>query len=179
MFLLDWLWTILYTLGFAKKHATILLLGLDNAGKTTLLHKLKYGSVHLVIPTQRAQSEEIIIGSLKLQAWDLGGHEQVRSLWQEYFFGADAIVFLVDSSDKDRIDEASLELSALLEDEHLKDVPFAVLGNKSDLPSLSLPQLQAALKLQNVSGTSVQMFSCSVINGTGYGDAFRWLSEQL
>eukprot|EP01098_Paradermamoeba_levis_P013016 TRINITY_DN582_c0_g1_i3.p1 TRINITY_DN582_c0_g1~~TRINITY_DN582_c0_g1_i3.p1 ORF type:complete len:154 (-),score=41.95 TRINITY_DN582_c0_g1_i3:203-664(-) len=146
MWFLDWFWEFLYKLGFLKKNATILLLGLDNAGKTTLLHKLKHGAIRLFIPTQRAQLEEIELGNVKLKAWDLGGHEQVRNFWREYYLEADAIIFVVDSADQDRLPEAKLELGKLLQSEELKECVFLVLGNKTDLPQ-SLEQEKLAKEL--------------------------------
>jgi len=112
----------------------MLLLGLDNAGKTTLLHKLQYGWIRSFIPTQRAQLEEITLGNVVFRTWDLGGHEQVRNLWRDYFFEADAVVFVVDIADQSRIHEAREELDGLLKDEGLAGVPIVILANKTDLP---------------------------------------------
>jgi len=157
-------------------------LGLDNAGKTTLLHKLKYGSIRLVIPTQRAQLQEIVLGNVKFRAWDLGGHEQVRNLWKEYFFEADAVIFLVDSADHDRIDEASQELHSLLKELNLEGVPFLILANKIDLmnAALSETQLEQALHLSEFEDNRpIKLFRCSLVEGTGYPDGFRWLSDIL
>jgi len=182
MFFFDWLWEVLYQLGFLKKEATILLLGLDNAGKTTLLHKLKYGAIRSFVPTQRAQLEEIVLGNVKFCTWDLGGHRQVRNLWKDYYFDADAIIFLVDSSDTERMLEAKEELHCLLKDSDLNDTLFVVLGNKTDLPSsLTQQQLIEALELSSFmkEAQSLQIFMCSLINDTGYQSAFQWLSNKL
>jgi GTPase SAR1 family protein len=71
---------LLQQMGFLNKRATIVLLGLDNAGKTTLQYKLKHGNVQAFVPTQRAKEEELTIGGVSIKAWDLGGHQAVRSL---------------------------------------------------------------------------------------------------
>ncbi|KAL6063020.1 intracellular protein transport [Balamuthia mandrillaris] len=183
-FLLGWLWDLLYALGFYKKEATILLLGLDNAGKTTLLHKLRHGSVRLFIPTQRPSLEEITLGNVNFKAWDLGGHKQVRVWWRDYFFEADAIVFVVDSVDQDRLPEAKEELQGLLAEENLSDVKaFVVLGNKTDLPgALSREQLISALGLNEVvedQTRKLEVFRSSLVDGTGYLEAFKWLGAAL
>eukprot|EP00013_Stygamoeba_regulata_P016323 CAMPEP_0177674990 /NCGR_PEP_ID=MMETSP0447-20121125/26919_1 /TAXON_ID=0 /ORGANISM="Stygamoeba regulata, Strain BSH-02190019" /LENGTH=147 /DNA_ID=CAMNT_0019183261 /DNA_START=164 /DNA_END=607 /DNA_ORIENTATION=+ len=133
MFLVDWMYSLLYYLGLYSKTATLLLLGLDNAGKTTLLHKLKCGSIRSFAPTQRAQLEEVEFGNLTLRTWDLGGHEQVRTLWKEYLVDADAIIFMVDTADRERLPEAQRELACLMAIEGLSEVPLLVLGNKTDL----------------------------------------------
>jgi len=70
------------------------------------LHKLKYGIIRSVIPTQRAKLEELDFGSVHFRAWDVGGHAQVRDMWAEYYVHADAIVFVIDSADRDRLQEA-------------------------------------------------------------------------
>merc|ERR1719223_1941073 len=90
-----------------------------------------------------------MLGRVRFRAWDLGGHEQVRSLWNEYFFETDAVIFMVDAADQDRFAEAREELSSLMEDEHLKQTPFLVLGNKTDLAdAVSRDELITALGLQ-------------------------------
>eukprot|EP00276_Gloeochaete_wittrockiana_P011364 CAMPEP_0184647628 /NCGR_PEP_ID=MMETSP0308-20130426/4607_1 /TAXON_ID=38269 /ORGANISM="Gloeochaete witrockiana, Strain SAG 46.84" /LENGTH=138 /DNA_ID=CAMNT_0027078775 /DNA_START=121 /DNA_END=534 /DNA_ORIENTATION=- len=123
---------ILQKLGLLNKQAKILLLGLDNAGKTTLLYVLKEGTVKSFVPTERAHVEEIQLGKLSFKAWDLGGHERVRTLWQDFLVDADAIIFMVDSGDSDRFPEASRELHALLQTE-TSNIPVVVLANKCDL----------------------------------------------
>lgn len=182
-FLWDWLLDLLASLGLWKKEATILLLGLDNAGKTTLLHKLKHGEVRLFVPTQRPSVEEIDVGSVKFRAWDLGGHRQVRAWWRDYFVEADAIVFVVDSSDTERLNEAREELAVLLAEPSLRDLKgLVVLGNKSDLQgSLNSDQLISALALQDSieEGRPIGVFRCSLVDGTGYLDAFKWLGGRL
>jgi len=182
-FLWDWLWELLSNLGLWKKKATVLLLGLDNAGKTTLLHKLRHGEVRLFVPTQRPSVEAVEVGNVKFRAWDLGGHRQVRAWWRDYFNEADAIVFVVDSADVDRLSEAREELAGLLAEPTLKDIKgLVVLGNKSDLlSSLNNDQLLSALALHEPmeAGKAVGLFRCSLIDGTGYLEAFKWLGAQL
>jgi len=145
--------------------------------------RLKYGVVRLVIPTQRAHLEEIILGGVKFRAWDLGGHEQVRDLWREYYFETNAIVFLVDSGDEERLEEAKKELDGLLAEESLLGVPFLILGNKSDLQNaLTEEQLISRLGLEkfiNSEERRLKFSRCSLIDGTGYNDAFQWLCDEL
>jgi len=183
----EWFWQLLYLLGFYKKKATIILLGLDNAGKTTLLYKLKNNTINSFIPTQRAQVETIELGNITFRAWDLGGHEAVRSLWTEYYVEADGVIFMIDSADNLRFDEAKLVLHDLLNSFSLNNTPFLILGNKSDLSTaIPLDQLISILEIprnQLGSGASLerpmQIFSCSLIEGTGYTEAFKWLSNVL
>jgi len=193
MFALNWIWTLLYKIGLLQKRASILLVGLDNAGKTTLLYKLKHGTVRSFVPTQRAQTDEMVIGNVRMRAWDLGGHEEVRHIWQEYYVQVDAIIFVVDSAEYERMQEAKRELHVLLDDPALINVPFLVLGNKSDLRAALKPeQLVGALGLgpsalpgaaagggDGGNGRPLRLFSCSLVEGHGYAAAFEWLASVL
>ena len=108
-FILDFFKNVLYKIGLWKKEAKIVFLGLDNAGKSTLLTLLKTGRVTQLDPTKHAHSEMIQINKVKMNAFDLGGHDAMRKIWREYFPTIDAIVYLVDSSDSKRFEESKKE----------------------------------------------------------------------
>lgn len=173
---------------FSQKNACIVLLGLDNAGKTTLLHLLRDGTMKAHAPTMQPTSEEVIVGSIRYKAYDLGGHATARNLWKQYSVKADAVVFLVDVSDSKRFGEAAAELTQLLADKDDIDVPVLVLGNKTDVaPAVNEAALLAALKLRVTgkdndtltSDRKVELFMCSLLQRTGYGEGFQWLARYL
>lgn len=189
-FLYDWFYNVLAALGLYHKSAKILFLGLDNAGKTTLLHMLKEGRVSQHSPTLHPNQDELIIGKVRFKTFDLGGHETARKLWRDYFAsGVDGVVFIVDAVDRGRFPEAKKELDALLTSEELSNCPFLVLGNKIDkVVASSEDDLRYSLGLQNTYGKGgektsnirpVELYMCSVVKKMGYGDGFNWLSQFL
>lgn len=186
----DWVFDALSFVGIYYRSATILFLGLDNAGKTTLLGTLKDNTISAHTPTFHPITQVFVIGNVRYLAHDLGGHEAARRLWKDYLLRADGVVYLVDAVDRERFAEARKELGALLSDDILQHVPFLVLGNKIDNPmAVSEFELRTELNLLATTGKEenrtdtglrpVELFMCSVVRKMGYSEGFQWLAMQL
>merc|ERR1711877_85237 len=119
---------------FPASPARIIMLGLDNAGKTTVLYKLKLGEVVTTIPTIGFNVESLQYKHINFTVWDIGGQTKIRPLWQHYFENTDGIIFVVDSADGERLSEAREELEGVLADDRLRDSSLLVFANKQDMP---------------------------------------------
>ncbi|XP_072380995.1 small COPII coat GTPase SAR1-like [Diabrotica undecimpunctata] len=190
MFLWDWFTGILGYLGLWNKSGKLLFLGLDNAGKTTLLHMLKDDKLAQHPPTLYPTSEELFIGNVRFNTFDLGGHEQARKVWKDYFPAVDAIVFLVDTNDSSRFVETQKELNTLLSDEIISNCPILILGNKIDLPGAAsedelrirfglFGQTTGKVARNDLPGRPLELFMCSIRKRQGYGEGFRWLAQYI
>eukprot|EP00536_Pseudo-nitzschia_multiseries_P003682 jgi/Psemu1/186452/e_gw1.58.24.1 len=183
--LVDSLWKALGY--FEGKEGSLVVLGLDNAGKTTMLHRLRTGGdVRSFPPTDRPQQTEQFETStgVRFSAWDLGGHEAVRHLWQDYACDTSAVLFLIDAVDSARFEEAAFELDALIGEKVVEDLPVAILLNKCDMES-AVSTAEVCRKIQyddlrRMQGEDkIAIFRMSVLRGEGYQAAFRWVAEFL
>ena len=175
--------SVLGYLGLYNKKANIVFLGLDNAGKSALLHVLKTDRVTQTRPTIHPHSEELKMGNLVLNTYDLGGHETARKIWKDYFPAVNAILFLVDSVDVGRFKEAKIELDKILETPELVNIPIAILGNKIDMAgAVSMEELKEALQYDDLIAREtrpIEMFMVSVTKKIGYSKALEWISTKL
>merc|ERR1712224_100934 len=112
----------------------ILMVGLDAAGKTTVLYNLKLGEVVTTMPTIGFNVEEVEYKNLNFTVWDIGGQDKIRKLWRYYYQGTDGAIFVVDSSDRDRIEDARQEFFKMLNEDEMRDAVLLVFANKQDLP---------------------------------------------
>ncbi|XP_014242379.1 ADP-ribosylation factor-like protein 3 isoform X1 [Cimex lectularius] len=163
-----------------ERELRLLLLGLDNAGKTTLLKKLASEDINHVTPTQGFNIKTVQSDGFKLNVWDIGGQKKIRPYWKNYFENTDVLIYVVDSADRKRLDETSFELGELLMEEKLMDVPVLVFANKQDLMhSLTAADVAQALNLQTIKDRPWQIQACSAALGEGVKEGMEWIAQNV
>jgi len=163
-----------------KKERRILMVGLDAAGKTTILYKLKLGEIVTTIPTIGFNVETVQYKKINFTVWDFGGQDKIRPLWRHYFQNTQGLIFVVDSNDRDRISEAAEELQKMLREEELREALLLVFANKQDLPSaMSVSEMTDKLGLQNLGGRKWYIQSTCATSGDGLYEGLDWLAAQL
>lgn len=164
-----------------KSEARILMLGLDAAGKTTILYKLKLNETVSSIPTIGFNVETVSpVKNVTFTVWDVGGQDKIRPLWKHYFHNTEGLVYVVDSADRERFSEAKDELYWILDSDEMKGVPVVVLSNKQDLPN-AVPASEVASKLGLHQIRSHQWFiqgTCAV-TGDGLLEAMNELGKMV
>lgn len=173
------IFTILSNWAYGEEEAYILILGLDASGKTTILNRLKCGENKQTIPTIGFNCEHIKFGRLSFVGWDIGGQDNIRKMWHNYFENADAVVFVVDSNDQKRFGLVRSELEHLVNHRMLRECPFLIFANKQDLPqAITGSDLCDKLNLHELMGrTNWKMVNSTATQGKGIDDGFRWLAS--
>uniref|UniRef100_A0A8C9PFC9 RING-type E3 ubiquitin transferase n=2 Tax=Marmotini TaxID=337730 RepID=A0A8C9PFC9_SPEDA len=164
-----------------KMEIRVVTLGLDGAGKTTILFKLKQDEFMQPIPTIGFNVETVEYKNLKFTIWDVGGKHKLRPLWKHYYLNTQAVVFVVDSSHRDRISEAHSELAKLLTEKELRDALLLIFANKQDVAgALSVEEITELLSLHKLCcGRSWFIQGCDARSGMGLYEGLDWLSRQL
>ncbi|KEG13050.1 ADP-ribosylation factor 3 [Trypanosoma grayi] len=164
----------------SRRIRRILILGLDNAGKTCILKKLSDDDTSNTMPTQGFNIKTLTAGRLKLNVWDIGGQDSIRHYWRQYFGETDVLVFVIDTSDMQRVEEAKSELHHILEEEKLTGVPLLVFANKQDiLGAVTADEITTILGLNDVSNRHWQVQPCSAKTGDGLDMGVTWIVEEL
>jgi len=162
------------------KEMRILMLGLDAAGKTTILYRLKLSEVVTTIPTVGFNVETVEYKNINFTVWDVGGQDKIRRLWRFYFQGTDGLIFVVDSSDRDRIQDAQEELHRMLAEPELEKAALLVLANKQDLANaMPANEVMQQLELQKLRHRKWFIQATSAPTGDGLYEGLDWLSKAL
>merc|ERR1711933_594658 len=143
-----------------EKEARILMLGLDNAGKTTILKKMSEEDISHIMPTQGFNIKSLVHEGFKLNVWDIGGQKTIRPYWSNYFESSDALVYVIDSSDRRRLEESG--------------IPLLLFANKQDmLQATPADEISDTLALAEIKDRTWQIQACSAKNGEGLQDGME------
>ncbi|XP_020241167.1 ADP-ribosylation factor 2-like [Asparagus officinalis] len=165
---------------FAKREMRILMVGLDAAGKTTILYKLKLGEVITTIPTIGFNVETVDYKNVSFTVWDVGGQDKIRPLWRHYFQNTQGLIFVVDSNDRERISEARDELHRMLSEAELQGATLLVFANKQDLPNaMNISEVTDKLGLHALRQRRWYIQSTCATSGEGLYEGLDWLSSNI
>ncbi|XP_072310087.1 ADP-ribosylation factor 4 [Eucyclogobius newberryi] len=165
---------------FGKKQMRILMVGLDAAGKTTILYKLKLGEIVTTIPTIGFNVETVEYKNICFTVWDVGGQDKIRPLWRHYFQNTQGLIFVVDSNDRERVTEAEEELTKMIQEDELKDAAILIFANKQDLPNaMGVSELTDKLRLHSRRDKTWHIQATCATQGTGLYEGLDWLSNEL
>ncbi|KAE8695110.1 ADP-ribosylation factor 1 [Hibiscus syriacus] len=165
---------------FAKKEMRILMVGLDAAGKTTILYKLKLGEIVTTIPTIGFNVETVEYKNVSFTVWDVGGQDKIRPLWRHYFQNTQGLIFVVDSNDRERATEARDELHRMLNEDELRNATLLVFANKQDLPNaMTVAEITDKLGLHSLRQRRWYIQATCATSGQGLYEGLDWLSSNI
>ncbi|CAK5262986.1 unnamed protein product [Mycena citricolor] len=154
--------------------------GLDAAGKTTILYKLKLGEIVTTIPTIGFNVETVEYKNISFTVWDVGGQDKIRPLWRHYFQNTQGIIFVVDSNDRERVSEAREELQRMLNEDELRDALLLVFANKQDLPNaMQASEITDKLGLHGLRQRTWYIQAACATSGDGLYEGLEWLSANI
>ncbi|XP_063707448.1 ADP-ribosylation factor-related protein 1 [Culicoides brevitarsis] len=173
-----------------KDEYNILILGLDNAGKTTFLEKAKatftknYRGMNpnKITTTVGLNIGEINIEGVTLSFWDLGGQQELQALWDKYYEETHGLIYVVDSHDRDRMNESKEIFDQMIINDHLKGIPLLMLANKQDLPDcMGVREVKPVFQ---DSGPAIGRRDClimpvSALTGEGVDEGIKWLVDSV
>merc|ERR1711994_944421 len=165
---------------FGMRDMRILMVGLDAAGKTTILYKLKLGEIVTTIPTIGFNVETVEYKYISFTVWDVGGQDKIRPLWRHYFQNTQGLIFVVDSNDRERIGEARDELMRMLAEDELREAVLLIFANKQDLPNaMNAAEITDKLGLHSLRNRNWYIQATCATSGDGLYEGLDWLSNQL
>ena len=163
-----------------RNNFKIIILGMQNAGKTTILYRLSLGQFIKTTPTIGSNVEELTYNNVKFQAWDLGGQSTTRSVWDVYYMNTDAVVFVIDSQDDEFSEDSKEEFHKLILNPNLKNALILIFANKQDLPGAKpINKIIEDYELNKIKNHIWNIQPCSAVKGDGLINGIKWLSEQL
>jgi len=167
-----------------RSAANIVVVGLDNSGKTTIINRLKPGEAQSsnIVPTVGFTVEKFQYRSLQLIAFDMSGQGRYRNMWEHYYRDCNGIIFVIDSSDKLRLAVAREELDQLLAHPEIRErrVPILFFANKMDVrDAVTSVKCSAILELSRVENKPWHICASNAVTGEGLEEGITWLTDQI
>jgi ADP-ribosylation factor 1/2 len=157
-----------------------IMVGLDAVGKSTILYKLKLEEYVTTIPTIGFNVETVKYNNINMNIWDLGGQDKIRPLWRHYYTNTNAIIFVIDSVDRERINDSNTELCKLLEEPKLANIPLLIYANKQDLQNtMTTNEIIERYQLYNLKNRNWYLQCSSAYTGDGIYEGLEWLSNNI
>ncbi|CAJ2650840.1 ADP-ribosylation factor-like [Trifolium pratense] len=167
---------------FGNTKIQVVMVGLDNAGKTTVLYKLQIGKVVSTIPTVGFNVEKVQYKNVDFTVWDAGGQGlyKLRPLWKHYFNNIDGLIYVVDSTDRERIDQAKQEFEATINDPSMLNTIILVFANKQDKKGAMTPtEICEGLGLFDLRNRKWHIKGSCALEGDGLFEGLDWLASTL
>lgn len=184
---------------FGDLEKRVVVLGIDGAGKTSILMRMKLGEMTHTMPTIGFNVETVTFNNVQITAWDIGGQQKIRQLWKHYFDYIDAVIFVVDSNDVERMGDRSNirwrdekyaeednteatavdELHKVLADARLERLPLLVFANKSDLPNAKTVNVAERMGLHHLKNRDWHVQPSNGLLGDGLVEGMTWLADKL
>ncbi len=163
-----------------KKDVRILMIGLNDAGKTSILYKLKFDETVITVPKIGFSVETLDYNGLSITVLEVGISDKIRVLWKHYYPNTDGLVLVVDSDDRDRVEVAAEELKKMLAEEELKDCVVLVMANKQDLSGAMSPnEVTDKLGISQFEGRDWLVQGTSAKTGQGLKEGLDWMGRIL
>ncbi|KAH9404503.1 PREDICTED: ADP-ribosylation factor-like protein 5B [Rhagoletis zephyria] len=165
---------------FTHEEHKLIILGLDNAGKTTILYQFLMEEVVHTSPTLGSNVEEVVWKNIHFIMWDIGGQESLRQSWATYYANTEFIIMVIDSNDHQRISYSREELWRMLEHEDLRKASVLIYANKQDIKGcMTVAQISKELNLTAIKKHKWQIQPCCAISGEGLYQGLEWVAENL
>ena len=177
-----WVSTFWDRLFATQQEMRLVIVGLDAAGKTTIMFKMQLDEYVKVAPTVGFNTEDVKIKNVNIKVFDLSGQVKMRKVWSYYYSNIEGIIFVVDASHTERIHEAREELHNLLSNQEALNLPLLIFGNKQDLPeALRMDQLCEQLGIEEILKKTHQIavMESSAVQDIGLAEGFEWIADRM
>jgi small GTP-binding protein len=173
------LFTKLWNKIFEKRNVRIIMVGLDSVGKTTILYKLKMNENIKTIPTIGFNIESIEYKGLKMSMWDIGGQDNFRPLWKTYYLSTNAVIYVVDSCDRERMEINYETLHTMFSNQDLEKAHLLVYANKQDMPNALTPKEISEILNLKILNIKWNIIGTSATKGEGLSEGLDWIANTL